>query len=106
MAASWTRRAFRLAFWIYAAGLLCWLALGLFAIAAQTPALAHWLTDLAGHPGAVGRFAGRVMDADLTELPSAGVIALQYAFSLLNLALGLLLAIRRADERVPRLLAF
>lgn len=106
MATSWTRRGFRIAFWMYAAGLLCWLALGLLAVAARIPDLANGLTDLAGQPGLVGRLAGRIVHADMTELPSGGLICLQYAFSLLNVALGLLLAVRRGDERVPRLLAF
>ncbi|HEY7010332.1 MAG TPA: hypothetical protein VH395_15390, partial [Jatrophihabitantaceae bacterium] len=96
MAANWTRRGFRVAFWVYAAGLLCWLALGLLAVAARNSALSDHLGDL----------GARVVHADMMDLPSGWVIALQYAFSLLNLVLGLLLAVRRGDERVPRLLAF
>jgi signal transduction histidine kinase len=96
MAAKWTRPGFRVAFWIYAAGLLCWLGLGLLAVAARSSVLSD-------HLGSLG---DRIMHADMADLPSPWVIALQYAFSVLNLVLGLLLAIRRGDERVPRLLAF
>src|SRR5579875_1790853 len=78
------RLAVRIAFALYLCGLLVWLVLGLLPI--------H-----------VGRSEMSHMALDATTPLETGV---EYFFSVLNLALGVLLFLRRPDERVPRLLAF
>ncbi len=75
--------ALRIAFWLYLTGLLVWLGLGLVP------------TDMS------------YTDMLLLDYEASGLeTVLAYAFSALNLALGLLLFLRRPNERVPQLLAF
>jgi signal transduction histidine kinase len=105
------RVAFRAAFALYAAGLLGWLVLGLLpTLAVDVPPVHQVLDNLAGNGGAIGRFASRILHPDMAmmnvDVTSGWQATLQYGFSVLNLALGLLLVARRPDERVPRLLAF
>jgi signal transduction histidine kinase len=76
------RILFRVVFAVYLAGLLTWLGLGLL-------------------PSGMVHGSGPMTDA--TTGLQTGV---QYAFSVLNLALGVLLVWRRPDELVPRLLGF
>ncbi|MBB2893769.1 histidine kinase [Flexivirga oryzae] len=78
------RPAVRIAFVIYLSGLLVWLALGLVPMRVAHPDMSH-------------------MALDSTTPLQTGV---EYFFSVLNLALGVLLFLRRPDERVPRLLTF
>jgi signal transduction histidine kinase len=76
--ARWLRTAYTAGFSCYLAGLLLWLGLGLVPpLTSQAPMTA-------------GEVAG---------------LATQYLFSLLNLALGVLLAVRRPDDVVPRLVS-
>ena len=102
---------FRVTFALYAAGLAGWLILGLLpTVADLLPALQTWLTELAAGTGPLAAVAERILHpaADMTPVP-AGQALLQYAFSVLNFALGLMLAIRAGSGRnavVPRLLAF
>lgn len=76
------RVAFRAFFAVYAAGLITWLVLGLLPVRMSGPGMAAAMAD--------------------TTTPLQTVV--QYAFSALNVALGLLLVARRPDDRVPRLL--
>ncbi|WP_347354387.1 hypothetical protein [Intrasporangium sp.] len=78
------RRAVRILFGLYLAGLLAWLLLGLVPMPMAGPDLAQAAPDR-------------------TTALETGV---QYLFSVLNLALGVLLFVRRPDRLVPRLLAF
>ncbi|MFC6704576.1 sensor histidine kinase [Flexivirga alba] len=78
------RLAVRIAFALYLSGLLVWLALGLVPMHLARPDMSH-------------------MALDATTPLETGV---EYFFSVLNLTLGVLLFLRRPDERVPRLLAF
>jgi signal transduction histidine kinase len=102
---------FRIAFLLYAAGLVCWLVLGLLpTLADLIPAFRAWLETLAAGGGPLAAPAGRILhpEPDMAPVPT-GQALLLYAFSVLNLALGLMLAIRAWDgshRRVPRLLAF
>ena len=103
-----SRSRFRLLFIPYALGLSAWLVLGILpTLAADVPAVHHLFASLAPHSA----FAARVlhpqfpgsMGPDMTTTLQA---VLQYAFSLVNLGLGVFLAVRLPDQRVPRLLAF
>jgi signal transduction histidine kinase len=102
---------FRVTFSLYAAGLACWLVLGLLpTLADLIPAFRSWLEDIAAGGGPFAVPAGRILHppADMTSVPP-GQALLLYAFSVLNFGLGLMLAIRAGDgpnRRVPRLLAF
>ncbi|MBO1756633.1 hypothetical protein [Allobranchiibius sp. CTAmp26] len=78
------RLAVRIAFALYLSGLLVWLALGLVPVHATHPDMA------------------KIALEETTPLETG----VEYFFSALNLALGVLLFLRRPDERVPRLLAF
>jgi hypothetical protein len=98
--------AFGVIFALYLAGLLLWLGIGLIpSAAAAIPAFKRWLTDLAVSHGTWHGLAARILATDLTNSHGRDV-AVQYLFSLLNLALGVLLVIRRPRQPVPRLLAF
>jgi len=103
----WSAYAFRVFFAAYASGVVCWLALGLLPTLATLTPVHDALEALAAGGGAVGRAAGRVIAPDAAAMAPVGVwlALLQYGFSLLNLALGLLLFVRRPDALVPRLLA-
>ena len=111
------RISFRGAFIVYAAGLVLWLTLGLLPLLIRdVPAIGNAAADVAGgggplsaaaremlHPaGSASASASNSMSMSMSD-SAAGY--LQYAFSLLNLVLGLLLIVRRPDELVPRLLA-
>jgi signal transduction histidine kinase len=107
-AARWTRTSFAMPFTLYATGLLIWLTLGLLpTLSAILPPVRHVLESVAMQGGAVGTAAARIMSADISmaTMSTTGVL-LQYGFSALNFGLGLMLAVRRPDEPVPRLLAF
>jgi signal transduction histidine kinase len=102
------RAWFRVLFVPYTIGLVSWLVLGILpTLVADFPTIHHqfltWaprsqLAQRVLHPAFPGG-----MGPDRTTTAEA---VLQYAFSLLNFGLGLLLALRRGGERVPRLLAF
>ena len=108
VSATRARTRFRILFVPYALGLVFWLVLGILpTLAADVPAIHHQFLAWAEHNSFAERvlrpmFPGR-MGPDRTTTAQA---LLQYAFSLLNFGLGLLLAVRRSSERVPRLLAF
>jgi len=109
-AARWARTSFGVLFTLYATGLLIWLTLGLLpTLSAILPSFRHVLDSVAMQGGALGTAAGRIMSADMSmstmSTSTAGVLV-QYGFSALNFGLGLMLAVRRPDQLVPRLLAF
>ena len=109
-AARGTRTSFGVLFTLYAAGLLIWLTLGLLpTLSATLRFVRHGLESVAMQGGALGAAADRIMSADVSmstmSMSTAGVLV-QYGFSALNFGLGLMLAVRRPDELVPRLLAF
>ncbi|BFU44817.1 hypothetical protein KRMM14A1004_30540 [Krasilnikovia sp. MM14-A1004] len=94
---------FLAAFAVYLGGALLWLALGLIPVLSDAvPPLRHGLQELGGATGALGQAARRSLSAAMPHGPGA---ALDYVFSLLNVALGVFLVVRRPDELVPRLLA-
>src|SRR6478672_13061119 len=109
-AARWTRTSFGVLFALYATGLLIWLTLGLLpTISAVLPSVRHVLEPVAMQGGALGTAVDRITSADMsmsTMSMSTARVLVQYGFSALNFGLGLMLAIRRPDEPVPRLLAF
>ena len=109
-AARWTRTSFGVLFALYATGLLIWLTLGLLpTISAILPSVRHVLEPVAMQGGALGTAVDRITSADMsmsTMSMSTARVLVQYGFSALNFGLGLMLAIRRPDEPVPRLLAF
>jgi hypothetical protein len=109
-AGRWTRISFGVLFALYATGLLIWLTLGLLpTLSAILPSVRHVLEPVAMRGGALGTAVSRITSADMSmsamSMSTAGVLV-QYGFSALNFGLGLMLAIRRPDEPVPRLLAF
>ena len=98
------RVAFRVAIAFYTAGLLFWLTLGLFPVIIRLlPVTAEPVTVLAVGGGPLAGAAAKLLEA--AAMPGSPTDLLQYAFSLLNLVLGLLLVARRPDDLVPRLLA-
>ncbi|TWP38269.1 sensor histidine kinase [Leekyejoonella antrihumi] len=105
---SWGGVRFRVLIVPYACGLVLWLVLGITpTLAADIPLVHEQLLAWAAHSQVAVRilhpaFPGG-MGPDTTTTAQA---VLQYTFSLLNFALGLLLAVRHGDARVPRLLAF
>src|SRR6516225_7267020 len=109
-AARWTRTPFGVLFTLYATGLLIWLTLGLLpTLSAILPSARHVLESVAMQGGALGTAADRIMSADMsmsTMSMSTAAVLVQYGFSTLNFGLRLILAVRRPDEPVPRLLAF
>ncbi len=102
------RVAFRVAIALYVAGLLVWLLLGLLPFIAMHVGLVHGpVASAATHDSAFGRLAARVLHPDtMADTTSMSQTMVQYLFSALNVALGLLLVLRRPDETVPRLLGF
>ncbi len=70
----------------------------------DVPAIGSAATDLAAGTGPLARAAQEMLHPAMEMAGSVGDY-LQYAFSLLNLVLGVLLIVRRPDELVPRLLA-
>ena len=109
-AARWTRTPFGVLFTLYATGLLIWLTLGLLpTLSATLPSVRHVLESVAMQGAPLGTAADRIRSADVSmstmSMSTTGVLV-QYGFSALNFGLGLMLAVRRPDELVPRLLAF
>ena len=96
---------FRVAITAYAMGLVFWLVLGLLPILIRdVPAIGSAAMDLAAGSGPVARAAMAMMHPAM-EMSGSANDYLQYAFSVLNLVLGVLLILRRPDDVVPRLLA-
>jgi len=96
---------FRVAITAYAVGLMFWLVLGLLPMLIRDiPAIGSAATDLADGGGPLSPLAREMLHPAAEMAGSVGDY-LQYAFSLLNLVLGVLLIVRRPDELVPRLLA-
>jgi len=91
-------------FTIYAAGLVLWLTLGLLpTLISEIPEVAEGFDRLSDGDGAMADRAAHAL-----HIPSTGwsvAVILGYGFGLLNFALGLLLAVRRPNDLVPRLLA-
>ena len=99
------RVLFRVAITAYAMGLVFWLVLGLLPILIRdVPAIGSAAMDLAAGSGPVARAAMAMMHPAM-EMSGSANDYLQYAFSVLNLVLGVLLILRRPDDVVPRLLA-
>ncbi len=98
--------AFRVAFAAYAAGLVLWLTVGLLPVLVEdVPAIADIVGTLATGGGPLAQPAMLLLHPMTTLTGISGNTVLQYAFSLLNLTLGVLLIVRRPDGLVPRLLA-
>ena len=105
-----TRRAprlsaggYQLVVWLYLAGLVVWLVLGLLPpLAEAVSPVHHLLMSVGDGSGPLAGYARRVLEAHMTT--GAGV-GLAYVFSLLNLTLGVLLMVKRPHDLVPRLLA-
>ncbi len=98
---------------LYALGLIFWLALGLLPTLADAFApLHHWLQTVSVSSSPFAGAAARILDANQSmpgmalEASNGGTVAWAYAFSVINLVLGLVLAVRRSNELVPCLLAF
>ncbi len=123
-AASSPRDRLELAAWLlvlvpYLAGLLLWLGLGLVpTLAVHIAALRDALRHLAASSGGIGPIAYRIlhrnvpvvaggmaMGGQYTVAADGGTVIVQYLFSLLNLALGLLLVIKLSSQLEARLLA-
>jgi signal transduction histidine kinase len=102
------RAAFRVAITLYAAGLLVWLLLGLLPFVAMHVGFVHdAIASAATHDSILGRTASRVLHPDtMADTTTMSQTVVQYLFSALNVALGLLLVVRRPDDPVPRLLGF
>jgi signal transduction histidine kinase len=101
------RIALAVVFAMYLTGLVSWLLLGILpTLAHDVPAVHSLLTTIQHMGTGVGNLAGRVLGIDTDDLESAENPWLQYGFSLLNVVLGILLALRKFDQPVPRLLAF
>ncbi|GAB1691986.1 sensor histidine kinase [Krasilnikovia sp. M28-CT-15] len=100
---AWGTRLFLAAFAIYLGGALLWLALGLIpALSAAVPPLRHGLQDVGDATGPLAQTARRALYA---AAPHGAGAALDYVFSLLNVALGVFLVVRRPHELTPRLMA-
>jgi hypothetical protein len=100
------RIAFVGAFGVYLAAAVVWLVLGLLpALAAAFPAVEDQLTEWGTtYDNTFGDFAQRAADASLNS--SSGVqVTLDYAFSILNLALATFLVVKVRDNRTANLLA-
>ena len=102
------RPFFRVAFTLYAIGLVLWLLLGLLPTLADSIATVHrWFAELAFGGGPAAGAAMRILEANtLSGATSTSTAFLQYGFSVLNLALGLILFVKRGNALVPKLLAF
>ncbi len=100
------RTWFRVAFAVYAAGLVLWLTVGLLPVLVdKVPAVDGVVSDLAARGGFFAGPATLLLHPTMTITGVSGNALLQYGFSLLNLVLGVLLIVRRPDDLVPRLLA-
>ena len=90
---------------VYLAGCAAWLVLGVLPTLAQLlPPLERAMQSVAAGGGPLAVYAERVLAGAMTPQP-LGALALAYLFSGLNLALGLLLIIKRPPGVVPTLLA-
>lgn len=98
----------RVAFVLYAACVLGWLLLGaLPSLLDEVSALHRWAVQIATDGGPLAGAATRLLAVDMMADPiGLSQVLVQYAFSALNLGLGVLLFVRRGDALVPRLLAF
>ena len=92
--------------WVYAVGLAVWLTLGLLPVVVTGigPA-ADAARSIAGSGGPLAGPAAELLAPAMPMTGLTGVTLLQYAFSALNLVLGVVLLVRCWDERVARLLA-
>jgi signal transduction histidine kinase len=98
--------AFRVAVAAYAAGLVLWLTVGTLPILVDSvPAIADVVGTLAAGGGPLAEPAVLLLHPTIPMTGESGNGLLQYAFSLLNLVLGVLLIVRRPNDLVPRLLA-
>jgi len=96
----------RLAFAVYAGGLVLWLTVGTLPILVESvPAIADVVGRLAAGGGPLAEPAVLLLHPTIPMTGESGNGLLQYAFSVLNLVLGVLLIVRRPDDLVPRLLA-
>jgi hypothetical protein len=97
--------AYQVVVTVYLTGLVVWLVLGL--VPSLADMVGPWHRGLVsagtGH-GLLASYARRVTDSEMM-LPATAVVATAYLFSLLNLALGVLLTLKRPHDLVPRLLA-
>ncbi len=90
---------------LYVAGLVLWLLLGLLPpLAASSSATMEVLSRLARGTGSVATIAHGALMA-IPEAAGWGIVSVEYAFSILNLGLGLVLLCRRPRDVVPRLLS-
>ncbi len=101
--------AIRALFAGYAVAVACWLLLGLAPTLVEIGPVGRALAWSAEHGGPLSIMARRILE--VAAMPMVATVSLadaivEYAFSLLNLALGVLLFLRRPDDLVPRLLAF
>ncbi len=97
---------FRVAAWTYVAGLLAWLALGVLpTVVADVGPAADEAGRLASSGGALAAPAAALLAPTMPMTGLTGITVLQYAFSALNLVLGVLLLVRCSDNIVARLLA-
>ena len=96
----------RVAAWAYVLGLLAWLLLGLLPVTvARIGPVADQARALAASGGFLAAPAEQLLMPSMPMTGLTGVTALQYAFSALNLVLGVVLLIRGWDQLVARLLA-
>jgi signal transduction histidine kinase len=96
----------RVVAWVYAAGLLAWLLLGLLPVAvADIGAVSDEVRVLASTGGVFAAPATELLAPSMPMTGLTGVTVLQYAFSALNLVLGVVLLVRSWERLVPRLLA-
>ena len=103
--ARWARRGYIAFFACYLGGLLLWLLLGLLPpVVFAVPALTDELARVAAGHGPLAGFATTI-ELNRSMLSSGQAVAVEYLFSLLNLALGVLVTWRRPDGLEPRLLA-
>jgi signal transduction histidine kinase len=102
------RARFRVLFVLYASGLTVWLVLGLLpTLVSAVPALHHQFLSWAPTYPFAERILHPAMPGGMVpDMTTTGQALLQYGFSALNFTLGILLAVRLPDQRVPRLLAF
>ena len=98
-------RSFQAVLSVYLAGCAAWLVLGVLPTLAQLlPPLERAMQASAAGGGPLAVYAERVLAGAMAPQP-LGAWALAYLFSCLNLALGLLLIIKRPPGVVPTLLA-
>ena len=106
-------RLFLPVFGVYTVGLVIWLGLGLLPTVADSVApVHHWVQSLALSSSPLASAAARILNANQSmpgmalEASNRSSVVLAYAFSLVNLVMGVILAARRSYQLVPCLLAF